>query len=60
MIFLEAHPGCYEDVRRLLGHKSLQTTINFYAGLEGAAAVKRYHNVIAPYQVAPDKNVRDQ
>jgi integrase len=50
MIFLEAHPGAYEDVRRLLGHKSLQITINFYAGLEGTAAVKRYNEVITTYQ----------
>jgi integrase len=60
LIFLEAHPGCYEDVRRLLGHKRIQTTINFYAGLEGAAAVKRYHTVIARYQMTPDKEVARQ
>ena len=58
LIFLEAHPSCYEDVRRLLGHKSLQTTINFYAGLEATAAVNRYNNVIANYQLAKDKKVR--
>jgi len=51
MIFLEAHPGAYEDVRRLLGHKSLQTTINFYAGLEATAAINRYNNVVATYQM---------
>jgi integrase len=58
MIFLEAHPGCYEDVRRLLGHRSLQTTINFYSGLETKAAVNRYNAVIADYQMNKDKKVR--
>ena len=55
MIFLEAHPGAYEDVRRLLGHKSIQTTINFYAGLEATAAINRYNNVLAGFQVGIDK-----
>jgi hypothetical protein len=44
-LFLLAHPGSYE-VRRLLGHRSITTTINFYAGLEAATAIRRYHDVI--------------
>jgi hypothetical protein len=51
MIFLEAHPGAYEDVRRMLGHKSLQTTIDFYAGLETTAAVNRYNDILAGYRL---------
>lgn len=32
-MFLQRYPGHYEDVRRMLGHRSLQTTINAYVGL---------------------------
>jgi integrase len=32
--YLRRHPGQYSVVSRLLGHKKVQTTINFYAGLE--------------------------
>ncbi len=30
-VFLVANPGCYDTVRRLLGHRSLKTTLRFYA-----------------------------
>jgi len=33
-IWLKHNPGDYETVRRLLGHRNIQTTINFYCGLE--------------------------
>jgi hypothetical protein len=33
----EKDPANYEFVRRVLGHKNLQTTINFYVGLETVA-----------------------
>lgn len=29
-LYLERHPGDYETVRRLLGHKRIETTISFY------------------------------
>ena len=41
-LILEADPGNYEQVRRVLGHKNIQTTINFYAGLETTAAARQY------------------
>jgi integrase len=41
-LYLKACPGDYETVRVLLGHKALQTTIQFYAGMEISAAAKRY------------------
>ena len=37
-LILRAKPGNYEYVRRILGHRNLQTTINFYVGLETAQA----------------------
>jgi integrase len=35
-IYLDRHPGQYEVVRQLLGHKDIKTTISFYAGAESA------------------------
>jgi integrase len=32
-MWLMAHPGDHETVRRMLGHRNIQTTINFYCGL---------------------------
>ena len=43
---LLANPGNYEAVRRLLGHKQLQTTINFYVGLESIAAARQYQEML--------------
>jgi integrase len=45
-IFLDRHPGQYEVVRQLLGHKNIETTIEFYAGAETAAAVRHYAQTI--------------
>jgi integrase len=53
-LYLKSCPTDYETVRVLLGHKSLQTTIQFYAGMEIAAAAKRYDEVV----FAPSRNRR--
>ena len=45
-IFLDRNPGQYEVVRQLLGHKNIKTTIEFYAGAEGAAAARHYSATI--------------
>lgn len=45
-LFLTAHPGEYETVRRLLGHKSITTTIKFYVGLQALADFRRYDEVV--------------
>lgn len=45
-IYLKSHPGGHEVVRRLLGHKSIETTLRFYAGMEVSAAVRHYDNLI--------------
>ncbi len=52
-LFLERHPGNYEEVRRVLGHKKIDTTIENYAGLETAAAVRRFDNVILERRAGP-------
>jgi hypothetical protein len=41
-LFLDANPGSYEVVRRVLGHKSMKTTLSFYTGLEHAAAARHF------------------
>jgi integrase len=45
-IYLKSHPGGHEVVRRLLGHKSIETTLRFYAGMEVSAAVRHYDTLI--------------
>jgi site-specific recombinase XerC len=49
-LYLKEHPGEYETVRLLLGHKSLSTTIQFYCGLERADAIRRYDALIDRYR----------
>jgi integrase len=43
---LEAEPGSYEVMRRVLGHTSIATTTRAYAGTESAAAVRHYDKVV--------------
>ena len=45
-IYLDLHPGQYEVVRLLLGHKDIKTTISFYAGAESASAARHYQRTI--------------
>jgi integrase len=46
-LYLKANPGGHEVVRRLLGHRSIETTIRFYAGMEVAEAIRHYDCHIA-------------
>ena len=46
LIFLRVHPGEYEPVRQLLGHKDIRTTINFYVGLETQDSFKRLDKIM--------------
>jgi hypothetical protein len=41
-LYLKANPGGHEVVRRLLGHRSIETTIRFYAGMEISEAIRHY------------------
>jgi integrase len=45
-LILRARPGNYEYVRRILGHRNIQTTINFYIGLETAQATQEFGEMI--------------
>ena len=44
--FLEAFPGHYEEVRQLLGHASIETTIRHYSGIESEASARRFDEVV--------------
>jgi integrase len=46
-LFLDARPGQYEVVRRVLGHRSIATTTSVYAGAETRAAGQHFAAVIA-------------
>lgn len=50
MLFLRRHPGEYETVRLLLGHKSLATTVRAYCGLEDSEAFRRYDQLMDSYR----------
>jgi integrase len=41
-LFLKANPGAHEIVRQLLGHRSIDTTVHFYSGMEVAEAVRHF------------------
>lgn len=45
-IWLNAHPGQYEVVKRLLGHSALSQTLNVYAGFEAGTSAKLFAEVI--------------
>jgi len=45
-LFLDQNPGQYESVRRQLGHRSMETTLRAYAGMEAAAASRHFDATI--------------
>jgi integrase len=45
-IMLKADPGNYELVRRVLGHRSITTTLNFYTGLETLEATRLFGEMV--------------
>jgi integrase len=53
-IYLKQTPGGHEVVRRLLGHRSITTTIEFYAGMEVSEAVRHYDRAIISLRSGPD------
>ena len=58
--FLDANPGQYEIVRRVLGHRSVATTIAFYAGLEANAAARQFSNALADSRAASQREADAQ
>jgi integrase len=45
-IYLDANPGAYEVVRRVLGHRSGDTTSRYYTGGEAASAARHFDDTI--------------
>jgi integrase len=45
-LMLKADPGNYELVRRVLGHRSIATTQNFYIGLETLEATRLFGSMV--------------
>jgi integrase len=45
-IYLKHRPGDYETVRRLLGHRNIQTTVSFYCGLQTTQATQEFGKII--------------
>jgi integrase len=45
-LYLDQNPGGYEVCRRILGHRSMDTTTRFYAGMETAAAGRHFDEEI--------------
>lgn len=46
-LWLDANPGAYEAVRRLLGHSALSSTLNAYAGFEAGTATRLFAELVA-------------
>jgi integrase len=45
-IYLDQNPGAYEVMRRVLAHKSINTTTMYYTGSETDSAVRHFDEVI--------------
>lgn len=60
-LYLDANPGGYEVVRRVLGHRSIETTAQFYSGFETAAAARHYDHEILKlrHDLAPAPGGKD-
>jgi integrase len=54
-LILQQDPGNYEFARRVLGHKNIQTTINFYIGLETTQATRRFGEIVRGYASFSDQ-----
>jgi integrase len=45
-LYLRRHPGDFVTVQKLLGHKNIKTTLNFYAKLDTSTAAQHYDALI--------------
>jgi integrase len=52
-IYLDRHPGDYATVSRILGHKSLATTLAIYTGAETVTAGRHFQNLVGGLRSAP-------
>ena len=56
-VLLDAQPGNFETVRQLLGHKSLNTTVGAYAGIDSRRA-GRHHQHLVEEALAAENPIR--
>jgi integrase len=56
-VLLDAQPGGFETVRQILGHRSSQTTVNAYAGIDSRRAA-RHHQRLIDEAIAPQNPSR--
>lgn len=45
-LILDRNPGAFEQIRQLLGHAALKTTVSFYAGIDTSRAVRHHDQLI--------------
>ena len=57
-LYLTAHPGQYEIVQRILGHKNRDTTFKYYCELEAEEAFKHFDAVLLKLENSSDKEDR--
>jgi integrase len=55
-LYLDKNPGAYGVIRLLLGHKSVNTTTQFYCGMETPAAFRHYdEHILERREASPAK-----
>ena len=45
-VVLDAEPGGFETVKQFLGHKSIETTVGAYAGIDSRRAARRHQHLL--------------
>jgi integrase len=54
-LYLSAHPGDYETVQRILGHKKRDTTVKYYVDLQSEEAFRHFDNVLLKLVDRPNR-----
>ena len=54
-LYLTEHPEGIEVVRRVLGHRSADTTHRSYAGVQDQVAVRRFDELVADEKITPER-----
>ena len=57
-MFLSQHPGAYEVVRQVLGHRNIETTARFYTGQEERRARQHFQDTIQKLRRDPQQQLR--
>lgn len=52
-LYLDQNPGGYEVMRRVLGHRSMETTTSFYTGFETLGAARHFDETIMKIRQMP-------